>query len=594
VDQVGALSAIELYKGETLVETLTDLSVREFTGLLSNNEYTIKVTYTYNLNDGGLLKSFSSSIMFLTYIDPVNISNMSILNSESVKVGDSVQLRLTLDINIQVSVTHVYMNDLELPVLFQDTNGIIIEFSPISEGGLYSINITGIRYQSSSYNYLYNFSTEYQSSIFIKGALTISNLYTSNGYDYIDVEGNEKLILELNNNSEYIITEITLQYAFGNYTYNQSEIEFIDSNHIALNWKGTVYWNTDSYYEYVWVKSVQYGDDSTGYSTLTVDNMLKEIILVKSNVVRNVTSRADLEQMEIGYVYRLMNDIDLLGVSWNPIEYYGILLGDGYTISNISISVLSQSSETKSIGLFSSFGGRVFNLGLRDVYISITSKGDVNAGALVGSSWSRVFSMSNISVENIIIIVKTNLRVYMGGIIGDSGGSTISNSYVKNFSFQFIQQEKYTTTLIFDTFIGGLAGSIYCGNLINSYVANGIITVQKEDRAFVGGLVGYGEFSSVINSIVLNTDINLTTESDRSSVEGIIGYESRTTVLNIYISNDSVLTHNNIVVFESSDRLADGLVLNTLLFYTNILKWSTEIWDFDSISYIDNRFPTLK
>src|SRR5690606_35939901 len=52
VDQVGSITAIELYQGENLIEALNDLNLREFTGLLSNNEYTIKVTNTYDLNDG--------------------------------------------------------------------------------------------------------------------------------------------------------------------------------------------------------------------------------------------------------------------------------------------------------------------------------------------------------------------------------------------------------------------------------------------------------------------------------------------------------------------------------------------------------------
>src|SRR5690554_729778 len=38
-DEVGAITAIELYQGETLIEALTDLSVRTFSDLLSNNTY---------------------------------------------------------------------------------------------------------------------------------------------------------------------------------------------------------------------------------------------------------------------------------------------------------------------------------------------------------------------------------------------------------------------------------------------------------------------------------------------------------------------------------------------------------------------------
>ena len=51
-DNVGAITKIELYKGNELVKAADNISVREFTGLLSNNAYTVKVTYVYDLNDG--------------------------------------------------------------------------------------------------------------------------------------------------------------------------------------------------------------------------------------------------------------------------------------------------------------------------------------------------------------------------------------------------------------------------------------------------------------------------------------------------------------------------------------------------------------
>ena len=50
--EVGSLTAIELYKGNELVKSLEDLTLREFSGLLSNNEYEIRAVYTYNLDDG--------------------------------------------------------------------------------------------------------------------------------------------------------------------------------------------------------------------------------------------------------------------------------------------------------------------------------------------------------------------------------------------------------------------------------------------------------------------------------------------------------------------------------------------------------------
>jgi hypothetical protein len=51
-DKVGSITKVELYQGETLVKTLDNHENLEFTNLLSNNEYEIKVTYAYDLNDG--------------------------------------------------------------------------------------------------------------------------------------------------------------------------------------------------------------------------------------------------------------------------------------------------------------------------------------------------------------------------------------------------------------------------------------------------------------------------------------------------------------------------------------------------------------
>jgi alpha-tubulin suppressor-like RCC1 family protein len=51
-DNVGNLLMIELLEGSELVQTLSDTTLRTFTGLDSNTTYTIKVTYRYDLNDG--------------------------------------------------------------------------------------------------------------------------------------------------------------------------------------------------------------------------------------------------------------------------------------------------------------------------------------------------------------------------------------------------------------------------------------------------------------------------------------------------------------------------------------------------------------
>ncbi|MBR3894934.1 MAG: hypothetical protein IKJ35_07290, partial [Clostridia bacterium] len=52
VDAVGSITAIELLHGNDAPVPAASLDVRSFDGLLSNNDYTVRVTYTYDLNDG--------------------------------------------------------------------------------------------------------------------------------------------------------------------------------------------------------------------------------------------------------------------------------------------------------------------------------------------------------------------------------------------------------------------------------------------------------------------------------------------------------------------------------------------------------------
>jgi hypothetical protein len=51
-DAICTIDSVSIYKGEALKEKASDISVRAFTGLLSDNSYDIKVEYSYDLNDG--------------------------------------------------------------------------------------------------------------------------------------------------------------------------------------------------------------------------------------------------------------------------------------------------------------------------------------------------------------------------------------------------------------------------------------------------------------------------------------------------------------------------------------------------------------
>ncbi|MBR7101028.1 MAG: hypothetical protein IKC74_01955, partial [Clostridia bacterium] len=60
-DNVGQISKIELLNGSNDPIVLTDLTKREFTNLLDDTKYTVKVTYKYDLNDGAGEKELTAT-----------------------------------------------------------------------------------------------------------------------------------------------------------------------------------------------------------------------------------------------------------------------------------------------------------------------------------------------------------------------------------------------------------------------------------------------------------------------------------------------------------------------------------------------------
>jgi hypothetical protein len=174
-DEVGAITSIELYKGETLVEALTDLSARTFTDLLSNNAYSVKVTYTYDLNDGA--------------------GSQTLITSETVTT--LAKATPTVSIDNVVSTTDSITFDL----YFNDTDLV---------GEIISIE-------------LYQGDTVVE-SLFDLSSRTFENLISSNEYD-IKVT----FIYDLNDGAEVITDSVKKKYSYLKELFieNQNKIEFL-------------------------------------------------------------------------------------------------------------------------------------------------------------------------------------------------------------------------------------------------------------------------------------------------------------------------------------------------------------------------------
>lgn len=156
--------------------------------------------------------------------------------------------------------------------------------------------------------------------------------------------------------------------------------------------------------------------------------------------------------------YRLMNDIDLSGQEWVPIEgFEGTLDGNGYRIKGMTI----KGEMEKATGLFESvYYGVIMNLGMCDVNIDIKVSEDVigrfGCGAIVGdidySTIMNCFVSGKIQLKN-----NKNERCvgYVGGLVGQAEEATIKDCY-NTASVQCICDEDSLCEC--DRCVGGVVG----------------------------------------------------------------------------------------------------------------------------------------
>lgn len=249
--------------------------------------------------------------------------------------------------------------------------------------------------------------------------------------------------------------------------------------------------------------------------------MLLTIVPVTAFAAYGYTDISSADQLrriesDLGGKYRLVKNIDLSG-NWEPIgsaerPFTGVLDGNGYTISGMSITTVGKSY----VGLFANLSGSVIDLDVR--------------GTVSGAK-------------------------YVGGIAGMVSGGSISNS-------------SFSGTVLGDTYVGGIAGmvrsdsrttaTIYgCSNLSGVYgnsAVGGIVGMAvadngkkiqisgcanvgnvKANNGNAGGIIGYAYANDA--EISVSTSYNNGTVDATGNAGGIIGdVEVSKNVCNINVS----------------------------------------------------------
>jgi len=137
------------------------------------------------------------------------------------------------------------------------------------------------------------------------------------------------------------------------------------------------------------------------------------------------------DRASLGKKYRLMTDIDLSGIEWEPIgkagsarnSFHGEFDGNNHVISNMTIS---QSSDTLAYGLFGDISEDAVlkNIQLEDIYIS-----GIEKGSYIGGICGRVDGWAN-KIQNCMAsgTIEDNSVRGTGGIVGGITGYDVEIS----------------------------------------------------------------------------------------------------------------------------------------------------------------------
>ena len=295
--------------------------------------------------------------------------------------------------------------------------------------------------------------------------------------------------------------------------------------------------------------------------------------------------------------FELDDDIDLNGVTWDPIkaqsdEFNLIFDGNDHTISNITVNT----PTADDIGLFGYLGehATVRNLTITDAEMT----GQYRVGALVGGSWDGA-TVTDVQVVNATISGVSGI----GGLAGIAQGTfsdvevhaTVTGTEeLVGGGFGHLTNASVNTSFFDVTVngssddVGGIAGYVSNSNITNSYVVG---TVTGSDTENTGGI--FGDISSA------DTPSSVTTSYSSVAVDGGVGSgihgdirNPNITVTNSYYNKDVARATEQHTAGRTLAELRSGTPTDDIF-----TDWSTDIWDFGTatelpiVTALDNLPP---
>ncbi len=560
VDRDGILNVTKtelLRKGEYVNENGTNLS-GGFDGLLSNNTYTVKITYTYDLNDGRgvLTKYISKDIKTVAKATPVvKFSNMSATDSN---IAGEFNMEDDDSLGTVTSVG-IYNNG----ALLQDNASKEVDFSGLKSYTDYQIVVrytfdlndgVGVRTVNATYDIktlphlVFNSCTVANTSAVSEGDTIFMQINITNPdrvvYQKVVVNGMEYDVVKNSSTATMLYCEIVNngQFEGGETTLTVEKVMAErDGNTYTIepgsNNSASVFINGKLGVERIYPVVLKDGEYVESYYYIAPRDQAYVMIEFSNKTGYNIDS-VNVKMYEDSTATVTETVLDIVKVDNEhyliPIEYAGRTFTEiKYSKDGINKTVSIQercnriftveSDEVHSV----STAEDLLNMHGRGYY-ELTNDIDLSGIEWRGSDFCGVFNGNGYSIKNMSFVATiSNSNAYLG--LFTSAEGVIKNLNLKNVKY-IVKQE---SSAEYHIYYGGITAKAVDFLIIDncSIDEDSFVNVDGDQT---GGFVGITTAGGIDGMYIITNCVNNGTVTGNGCVGGIVGgYDDPPTIFKI-------------------------------------------------------------
>lgn len=430
--------------------------------------------------------------------DKYIVSQYSVWNDPEIVVTDGASYggdELVLDTDYTLTLTYEYAENTASEYTLVD--GVYTTVAGVYKVSYEVVSLLGDGDELDGYYLVYVLSETGSIDVSTDAELATSyGIEQTDGYDYMVNASRDgakvSAVFNATYGYMYIITSteetVTASYVIENGTKIAITDEYAEG--IAEND------NTDGYYVHMVVTNRTSISDKQIISQVYTTYVSTASITTADEFYGIATGTTDVSSTTI---YLVENDIDFSGTDYdwtsNTNGFTGLLNGQGYTISNITIAA---TTATKGANIFYKLSnGTIMNINFDSITITSTNSSDSATGIIgqMNGGYVHNVALSNITVGG---------QASVGGLVGQVTGQV---NYITQVSLVNPLEKGY----IYGTkYIGGLVGNMQKTtdqSKVELYVENCFVNAyigDHDDSGYIGGIVGRNknEYDTYVLSVV--------------------------------------------------------------------------------------------